>query len=190
MQMETDRKTRIADAAIALLGSAGAKGLTHRAVDAEAGLPLGSTSFYCRTRHELLTLALLRHAALDLADLQDDATLMTSPDWGQDDFIDLLVARVANWLSPAKRARLVARFELFLVASREPELAEIVTQQRRRFLVATELALTKAGVVDAASRAALLVVAVDGVLLDQVRANGPLLSGVQQKAMFKAVLSA
>ena len=35
---------------IALLGSVGARGLTHRAVDAEAGLPAGSTSFYCRSR--------------------------------------------------------------------------------------------------------------------------------------------
>ena len=33
--MEPDRKTLIADAAIALLGSVGARGLTHRAVDAE-----------------------------------------------------------------------------------------------------------------------------------------------------------
>lgn len=186
--MDKDRKTLIADAAIALLGSAGAKGLTHRAVDAEAGLPLGSTSFYCRTRHELLTLALLRHAALDLADLQADAHLMAKPDWGLDDFVDLLVARVADWLSPAKRARLVARFELFLVASREPELADIVTQQRERFVAATTLALSKAGVMQAASLAPRLLVVVDGVLLDQVRVNGAMLTGDQQKALFNAVL--
>lgn len=186
--MDKDRKTLIADAAIALLGSAGAKGLTHRAVDAEAGLPLGSTSFYCRTRHDLLTLALLRHAALDLADLQADAHLMAKPDWALDEFIDLLVARVADWLSLPKRARLVARFELFLMASREPELADIVTQQRQRFLVATEAALSKAGVAQAASLAPGLLVIVDGLLLDQVRANGAVLTGEQQKALFKAVL--
>jgi DNA-binding transcriptional regulator YbjK len=51
MDNKEDRKTVIADAAIALLAAAGAKGLTHRAVDAQAGLPAGSTSFYCRTRH-------------------------------------------------------------------------------------------------------------------------------------------
>ena len=56
--MEPDRKTLIADAAIALLGSAGARGLTHRAVDAQAGLPAGSTSFYCRSRLDLLRLTL------------------------------------------------------------------------------------------------------------------------------------
>ena len=71
--MDTDRKTLIADAAIALLGTQGARGLTHRAVDAQAGLPAGSTSFYCRTRLELLKLTLARHVALDLADLAQDA---------------------------------------------------------------------------------------------------------------------
>lgn len=187
--MENDRKTRIADAAIALLGHAGAKGLTHRAVDAEAGLPVGSTSFYCRTRHDLLTLALTRHAALDLAELQDDAQRMRQANWGVDDFIDLLIYRLADWLSPGKRARLVARFELFLVASHEPALADIVTQQRQRFLAATELALTTAGVGNAACLAPMLLALVDGVLLDQICAKGPALSEAQQRAMFKAVLA-
>ncbi|TAK95771.1 MAG: TetR family transcriptional regulator [Aquabacterium sp.] len=187
--METDRKTRIADAAIALLGHAGAKGLTHRAVDAEAGLPVGSTSFYFRTRHDLLTLALMRHAALDLADLQADAQRMRRANWGVEDFIDLLIHRVADWLSPGKRARLVARFELFLVAYHEAELADIVTQQRQRFVAATELALTNAGLRDAARLAPMLLALVDGVLLDQICAKGPALSDAQQRAMFRAVLA-
>ena len=55
--MPKDRKTLIADAAIDLLGEVGARGLTHRAVDTQAGLPAGSTSFYCRSRLDLLTLA-------------------------------------------------------------------------------------------------------------------------------------
>jgi len=187
--METDRKTVIADAAIALLGSAGAKGLTHRAVDAQAGLPLGSTSFYCRTRSELLTLTLLRHAALDLQDLQADAQKMARSDWRLDDFIGLLAERVADWLSASKRARLAARFELFLMASRDPDLAAIVTQQRQHFLLATEAALSKAGVQAPATIAPMLVGMIDGILIDQLGANGPLLSAAQQKAMFRMVLS-
>lgn len=187
--METDRKTVIADAAIALLGSAGSKGLTHRAVDAKAGLPLGSTSFYCRTRSELLTLALLRHAALDLQDLQADAPKMARADWGLDDFIELLTERVADWLSPSKKARLAARFELFLMAARDPDLAAIVTQQRQHFLLATEAALSKVGIKEPANLAPMLVSMVDGILIDQLRANGPLLTSAQQKAMFRMLLS-
>ncbi len=187
--MERDRKTVIADAAIALLASGGSKGLTHRAVDAQAGLPAGSTSFYCRTRQELLTLALLRHAALDMADLQADAQRMSRLEWRADDFIDLLTERVADWLSPAKRARLLARFELFMMASRDPELAAIVTQQRQHFLAATEVALSRAGVADPAGLAPMVLVTVDALLLDQISASGPMLSRTQQQAMFSMVLN-
>jgi DNA-binding transcriptional regulator YbjK len=188
MDNKEDRKTVIADAAIALLAAAGAKGLTHRAVDAQAGLPAGSTSFYCRTRHELLTLALLRHAALDMADLQSDAQRQAQPGWGLNAFVDLLTYRVTDWLSPAKRARLVARFELFMIASHEPELAAIVSQQRQHFLHATEAALRQAGVPQAKTLAPMLLVLVDALLLDHVRAGAPILSTDQHKALFQQLL--
>lgn len=188
--MEKDRKTLIADAAIELLGTVGARGLTHRAVDTQADLPVGSTSFYCRTRLELLTLTLTRHAALDMADLQVDAQRMAKSTLSPDSLADLLVARVADWLSATKRSRLVARFELFLIASREPDLAEIITQQREYFLEATEAALKLAGVPKPRMVAPILVVLVDGMLLDQVRANGPVASLAQQKAAFKQLLAA
>lgn len=186
--MEPDRKTLIADAAIALLASAGSKGLTHRAVDAQAGLPLGSTSFYCRTRSDLLTLTLLRHAALDMSDLQADGQKMKQTGWTPDDFIKLLAERVADWLSPSKRARLVARFELFMMATRDPDLAAIVAEQRQHFLQATEAALSLAGVSQPAAVAPMLLVLVDALLVDQIRAVGPVLSLAQQQAMFKMVL--
>jgi DNA-binding transcriptional regulator YbjK len=186
--MEKDRKTLIADAAIELLASAGAKGLTHRAVDAQAGLPVGSTSFYCRTRQELLTLALMRHAALDMDDLHADALKMAQAELCVDSFVDMLVERVADWLSPPKRMRLVARFELFMVASRDADLAAIVTQQRQQFLHATEAALRKAGVPKPTKVAPMVLVTVDAILLDHIRANGPVLPAAQQKVMFRKLL--
>lgn len=183
-----DRKTVIADAAIELLGEAGARGLTHRAVDAQAGLPAGSTSFYCRSRLDLLTLALRRHAALDLADLETDAQRMAQGTLSLAGLIELLADRVVDWLSPAKRARLVARFELFLMASREPELAQIVGQQRRFFLQATEAALTQAGALDPQATAPMLLALVDGILLDQVGTSAPVLSVAARKAALQRLL--
>ena len=44
----------VADAAISLIARSGVRALTHRAVDAEAGVPLGTTSNYFRTREALL----------------------------------------------------------------------------------------------------------------------------------------
>jgi len=170
--MEPDRKTLIADAAIALLGNLGARGLTHRAVDAEAGLPAGSTSFYCRSRLDLLRLALRRHATLDLADLEADALRLAQPTWSRADLLALVAHRVREWLAPAQRSRLVARFELFLLASREPELAEIVRELRAQFLLATQAALMRAGVSEPEARARLLAQFVDGHLLEAVGADG------------------
>ncbi|RZI82248.1 MAG: TetR family transcriptional regulator [Rubrivivax sp.] len=188
--MQTDRKTLIADTAIQLLGTVGARGLTHRAVDSHAGLPPGSTSFYCRTRLDLLTLALHRHAALDLADLEEDAQRMAQAKLSIDGFTKLLMARVADWLAQAKRSHLVARFELFLVASREPELADIVRQQRQYFLALTQDALAQVGTIDPVGTAPALVALVDGLLLDQIGGNAPVLSAAQLKAALQRLLGA
>ena len=49
-----DRRTLLLDAALELVGAPGMRGLTHRAVDAAAGLPPGSTSNYFRTREALM----------------------------------------------------------------------------------------------------------------------------------------
>ena len=49
-----ERRNRILDAAIAVTGDGGARALTHRAVDARAGLPMGSTSNLFRSRSDLL----------------------------------------------------------------------------------------------------------------------------------------
>ncbi len=179
--MDTDRKTLIADAAIALLGSAGAKALTHRAVDTQAGLPEGSTSAHCRTRQELLALTLKRHAWLDLQDLQADARQMAQPGFTQAQFTALLVARLADWLSPSRRTHLVARFHLILMAACDPELAATMGAQRQQFLQATAGALKRLGRRDAAQVAPRLVAVFDGILLDHIHADGAALLPVAQR---------
>lgn len=65
-----DRRTVLADAAIGVLADAGVRGLTHRAVDAAAGLPVGTTSAYLRTRQALLTALVRRLVELDQGELQ------------------------------------------------------------------------------------------------------------------------
>ncbi|MGB1026107.1 MAG: TetR/AcrR family transcriptional regulator, partial [Rhodospirillaceae bacterium] len=47
----------ILDATISLLARAGLDGVTHRAVDAQAGLPQGSTSYYFAKKSALLMAA-------------------------------------------------------------------------------------------------------------------------------------
>lgn len=195
---ERDRRTTLADAAITLLGTSGAKGLTHRAVDAVAGLPEGSTSFHCRTRDELVKLTLRRHAELDLADLQADAQAMQSGELTFARFLDVLLQRIGEWTCPPRRPHLLARFELLLMASRNPELAHAMSEQRQLFLQATAFALKRLGVPRPEAAAPRLVAAVDGILLDSIHAThvrGPAalsaaLSQDEQRRLLQAAILA
>ncbi len=166
--MSKDRKTTIADAALDLLGSVGARGLTHRAVDALAGLPDGSTSSSCRTRLDLLTLALNRHALRNLEDLHADAVRLQEGEPSLERFIDTLADRLDDWMSPAKRFRVVAQIEIFLIASREPTLQAVVADLHQRFVNATQAALVSLGVAQPDVLAMGLIATVDGILLGQV----------------------
>jgi AcrR family transcriptional regulator len=53
------------DAAIRVLGERGVRALTHRAVDAEAGVPAGSTANYFPTREALFESIVVRVSALE-----------------------------------------------------------------------------------------------------------------------------
>jgi AcrR family transcriptional regulator len=72
------RREDLLDAAIAVLGGQGMRGLTHRAVDAAAGLPAGSTSNLFRTREALLRGVIERIAARERANWEEVA-LRTTP---------------------------------------------------------------------------------------------------------------
>lgn len=64
-----NRSDLVADAAVTVLARDGLRGLTHRAVDAEAGLPAGSTSNCFRSRASLVQAIVVRLEELDLAAL-------------------------------------------------------------------------------------------------------------------------
>ena len=54
MVANPSRRAVLADAALELLGRDGARAVTHRAVDAEAGVPVGTCANYFRSRSDLL----------------------------------------------------------------------------------------------------------------------------------------
>jgi len=54
MAKNSTRRSALADAGIAVLAREGSRGLTHRAVDEEAGVPTGTTSNYFRSRDALV----------------------------------------------------------------------------------------------------------------------------------------
>ncbi|MDP4500604.1 TetR/AcrR family transcriptional regulator [Nonomuraea turcica] len=125
MPRESDRREMLADTAMRLIDEVGLAGVTHRAIDAAAGVPVGTTSNYFRTRSALYEA--IAHRILDqqLAALQ--AAPATPPD--REDLVDSLTAAIDDGTGPA-RNRYLARFELSLEAARNPRLAALMRELR------------------------------------------------------------
>ncbi|WP_405887398.1 TetR family transcriptional regulator [Streptomyces longwoodensis] len=160
-----DRRELIADTAIDTVATAGLRGLTHRAVDAAAGLPAGSTSYYFRTRSALIGACYLRLAEVTVADVDRWEARHGSPD--PDSAAQALAALLHHWLT-ADRNRQLARFELSLEAARRPELrADLHTAGLAARARAAAL-LEGLGAAHPTSAADLLVAWTDGLLYDRL----------------------
>jgi DNA-binding transcriptional regulator YbjK len=152
-----DRRTRIADAVITVLAERGSRGLTHRAVDEVAGLPTGSTSYYFRSRAELLAAAVPRLADLDAAAL----------DRGGDPR-QRLVQILGDSLHGAGRTRTLARYELVLEATRRPEIHRALAAGTERMLEALAALFPSGPPEEAQTRARDMLAFIDGLLLASV----------------------
>jgi DNA-binding transcriptional regulator YbjK len=118
---DPDRRRReLCDAAIELLAEHGAKGLSHLKVDALAGVPDGTTSFYFRTRSALLLAVAERMAELDLATLQAVADSAGLDDASSASSLAKLVIQSGEG---PQLSRTKARYELTMQATRDPAIA-------------------------------------------------------------------
>lgn len=157
------RRRQLMTAATVVVAEQGLKGLTHRAVDRQAGLSEGSCSAYYRTRQALqegLAQYVASTAAGDVAALTDDLR-----DCGPDDDrkVELTTRLFLRWLT--ERDVLLARLELELAAARDPSLAAVLTEWRQRLVGTVGAIMTDRGVAEPERRAEVLVAALDGVLL-------------------------
>lgn len=118
------RRADLVDAAIKVLAARGARGLTFRAVDVEAGVPVGTTSNYFTSRDDLLTQAggrIFRRLAPDPATV---ARGLGEPR-DHDRVVDLV--RELTGRIGAYRTGHLALLELRLEATRRPVLREVLT---------------------------------------------------------------
>ncbi|MFF5703095.1 TetR/AcrR family transcriptional regulator [Streptomyces sp. NPDC012794] len=160
-----DRRTLIADTAIALVAAAGLRGLTHRAVDGAAALPAGSTSYYFRTRTALIGACYRRLAELDLADLDGAGPPQTPQD--RDAAARLLGTLLHQWLTRG-RERQLARFELSLETARNPELEPALRQAGLAARARAAAVLAALGAPRPGESAELLAAWTDGLLYDRL----------------------
>jgi AcrR family transcriptional regulator len=145
--MENSR-TRILDSALELLGHGGTGNLTVRAVEDAAALPHGSVRHHFGSRNGLVR-ALFDH--LGERDLPITVSDRDSP-------TTAVAAALRHWLGSGRTITL-ARYELYLMAARDPALRPPLVRARERFVA---LAARRVGTETAPA----VVAALDGLVLD------------------------
>ncbi|MFC9847678.1 TetR/AcrR family transcriptional regulator [Streptomyces sp. NPDC060223] len=120
---DPERRQRIIDAAIRVVGDKGLAGLSHRSVAAEADVPLGSTTYHFKTLDELMVAA-LRQAN------EGFAKAVAARGGLEDTRADLageLAALMGEWLG-GDRTGVELEYELYLAALRRPALRPVAAE--------------------------------------------------------------
>lgn len=114
------RRRAILDAVLRIVAAGGIDAVTHRRVAAEAGVALGSTTYYFRSRDEMLIEAFRQYIANVNAMITSLAEEFPQGDLASS--LDLLMAfHQRQFQNPAL---LLAEYEMNLFAARNPELAK------------------------------------------------------------------
>lgn len=165
MVRNNERRSALADAGILVLAEQGARGLTHRAVDAAADMPRGTASNYFPTRDELIA-ALVDRIGVRLT--PDPAAIPSlasrSPDRAL--FADYLRDVVRRLTSDPHVS--LALFELRLEAARRPAVAQTLGAWRQRAFQDDVAFNADSRLPGGPTEIALLHYAVDGLMLDRL----------------------
>lgn len=117
----SNRRDDLLDAAITLLGEQGVRAVTHRAVDATAGVPLGSTANYFGTRDALFEAAVERLAERERANWEDVAA--TAWPTTAAEFAEVMVT-LAHAVTGPQRTLTLARYAMLTEAAHQPRLRQ------------------------------------------------------------------
>jgi AcrR family transcriptional regulator len=147
LRVENSR-TRLLDSALDLLGKGGAGALTVRAAEDAAALPHGSVRHHFGDRAGLVRALFDRLADREAPIAGGETSSPTAA----------VAAALRHWLGPGRTVTL-ARYELFLMAARDPALRPPLVQARERFVA---LAARRVG----NEAAPAVVAALDGLVLD------------------------
>jgi DNA-binding transcriptional regulator YbjK len=153
-----ERRERILRATLAVIATSGIAGVTHRRVAEEAGVPLGSLTYWFATKDDLLRDALRRFVGEEAERLREvSGALDTGADPAE------VALQFAGILENAPGPEQVAQFELYLEAARNPALRDIAAECFRAYEEVAAAALRAVGVADPAAAAPLFVSLSDGL---------------------------
>jgi DNA-binding transcriptional regulator YbjK len=160
-----ERRAALTDAGLRVLARDGARGLTHRGIDREAGVPAGTASNYFRSRADLLE-GLVVRVGERFAPEPDVVQALGSAPPGAASYAAHL-RDVVRRLTADPEVTL-AWFELRLEAARRPEVAALVGRVLRDWFAGDVAYNEAAGLPGGAREIALFHYAVDGLLLDRL----------------------
>jgi AcrR family transcriptional regulator len=158
-----ERRALLTDAGLRVLAAAGARGLTHRAVDAEAGVPTGTTSNYFASRDALLA-ALGERIMERVAPDDEVVAVLAARPATPGLFLDYLRYIVERTTREPELTR--ALFELRLESVRRPGLRRSLATTLGRGYREDVAFHRTTGLPGGAFEIALLHYALDGLLLD------------------------
>ncbi len=170
----TGRRQAILEATLRVIRDSGVHAVTHRAVAAEAGVPLAATTYYFESKDDLLekalrlvideTIAHLRRSTLEIEALRPAPT----PADVAAHFVRLTMEQLSE-----QRISVVAQYELYIEAGRRPSLRAAVAAWDEAYEQLAAAALRRAGVAGAEAAATMLVGMLEGLLMGQVALPRP-----------------
>ncbi|MEU4271634.1 TetR family transcriptional regulator [Streptomyces sp. NPDC026092] len=120
---DPERRQRIVDAALRVVGARGIAGLSHRTVAAEADVPLGSTTYHFASLDELLVAALRQANEGFGGELRRRAARADM----ETDLAGALARLMGEWVG-GERTAVELEYELYLAALRRPALRPVAAE--------------------------------------------------------------
>jgi DNA-binding transcriptional regulator YbjK len=171
-QKGEQRREAILRATLRLIGAHGADAVTHRAVAAEAGVPLSATTYYFDSKEQLLQQSLLL-AAREETERIERVVLDLAPrslsvgEWAT------AIAAVVGTSVRDDPATQVALFELGLESTRTPALRPELAEWQAAHLRLAEMGCRSVGSEEPGLDATLVVAAIAGLMLQGLATDSP-----------------
>ncbi len=159
------RRAEIVEATLRVISRSGADAVTHRAVAADAGVSLASTTYYFDSKdalvQEALDLVIDRSAALVADHAAVDGPI------SRDELVERLVRLAEAQLEDAD-APLVAQYELMIEAGRRPQLRPLAERWEAVYMQSLATLVEASGLPQPQEATRIIVTLLEGSLLAQL----------------------
>ncbi|HWH94003.1 MAG TPA: TetR family transcriptional regulator, partial [Baekduia sp.] len=170
------------------IGAYGLDAVTHRAVAAAAGVPAASTSYYFRSKDDLIDEALDTLATREIERLRQRRAALGDRAGDLDETTEALSAWIEEQVADG-RVAMLAQYQLQLEAARRPAARAILAAWKDGTDDLAETAMRSLGATDVRTSAILLVCAIDGLRLRLLASGHEPLQGTDLRAVVRALLA-